>query len=207
MPFKFATSSPLLALAMIVCAATAMADERHINDKASDAEPLEVGATVPEASLLTLEGDQTKLRTALDQKPTVIVFFRGAWCPFCTKHLASLGKVLPELNKRGYQVIAISPDTPAAVKKLPETEGVTYYSDPRIEAAARFGLAFRLDSATSKRYKGFGIEVQPIEGIEGDILPVPAVFIVDKTGAITFVHAEEDYKKRLSAEKILEAAR
>jgi peroxiredoxin len=201
-------SVTLLALTLTTCFCftQTMADERHVSDSAAQAQPLKVGQTAPNASLLALAGKEMTLREALADKPTVIVFFRGAWCPFCTKHLASLGQVLPQLQKRGYQVIAISPDTPAAMKKLPATEGVTYYSDPRIEAAARFGLAFRLDAATSRRYQGFGIKVQPIEGIAGNILPVPAVFILDKTGEITFVHAEADYKKRLSAEKILKAA-
>lgn len=204
---KFASTTTAMLTVVLLLTTVASADERHINDSAADASPLKVGQSSPNASLLTLEGKETTLRKALNGQPTVIVFFRGVWCPFCTKHLASLSKVLPELKERGYQVMAISPDTPAAMQKISQNDGVLYYSDPRIEAAARYGLAFRLDDATSKRYDGFGIKIQPIEGLAGNILPVPAVFVLDKQGKITFAHYDPDYKQRLSAEKILEAAK
>jgi len=198
---------PAAILLAAALAATAAADERHVSESAADAEPLKVGQTSPNAKLLTLDGKETTLREALAGKPTVMVFFRGAWCPFCTRHLASLSSVLPTLKERGYQVIAVSPDTPAAMKKIEGPADVTYYSDPRIEAAARYGLAFRLDEKTSQRYQGFGIKIQPVEGIAGNILPVPAVFILDADGKIVFAHAEPDYKQRLAADEILEAAK
>lgn len=195
------------AIMLAAAAATANADERHVSDSAADAKPLEVGQSTPNARLLTADSKEIALRDVTAGKPTVIVFFRGAWCPFCTRHLASLSSVLPKLKERGYQVIAISPDTPEAMKKIEGPADVAYYSDPLIEAASRYGLAFRLDEKTSQRYKGFGIKIQPIDGIAGDILPVPAVFILNDKGEIVFAHANADYRKRLSADEILEAAK
>ena len=41
--------------------------------------PLLVGATVPELSLLTRNGDPFDLNAALAEKPTILIFYRGNW--------------------------------------------------------------------------------------------------------------------------------
>jgi len=185
------------------------ASKQKVFDSAAIVKPLAVGAKVPAAELQTLDGQQTTLAKVLSGEPTVLIFFRGGWCPYCNRHLASLAKTLPELKSRGYQVVAISPDTAASMKQAAKKHQLelTLLSDSDAEAMRRFGLAFRLDDKTLKRYGEFGIRLQSFTDIEGKVLPVPAVFLIDKQGVISFAHHDADYKQRLSAEKILEAAR
>ena len=70
-------------------------------------------------------------------------------------------------------------------------------------ATKTFGLAFTVDDATITKYKGFGIDLKKASGHDHHALPVPAVYIVDKSGKITFAHSNPDYKKRLDIETIL----
>ncbi|MES1147437.1 MAG: redoxin domain-containing protein, partial [bacterium] len=66
---------------------------------AAEAVPLKKGVKAPEATLTTLEGKSIKLSKALHGKRTVLVFYRGGWCPFCNAHLAELGKAEESFEK------------------------------------------------------------------------------------------------------------
>lgn len=46
---------------------------------ADEIRPLLIGATVPDLTLLTKEGDPFDLNAALAEKPTVLIFYRGSW--------------------------------------------------------------------------------------------------------------------------------
>lgn len=52
--------------------------------------PLAVGDAVPDVTLRTQEGTEVELRNLVAKKPTVLIFYRGGWCPFCTRHLQAL---------------------------------------------------------------------------------------------------------------------
>ena len=41
---------------------------------------------------------------------TLLVFYRGLHCPICAKYLMELGRLVPEFEKRGVKVIALSSD-------------------------------------------------------------------------------------------------
>ena len=70
-------------------------------------------------------------------------------------------------------------------------------------AAKAFGLAFEVDEKTREQLKGFGIDLVEASGKEHYLLPVPAVFVVNQAGKITYVFAEEDYRVRLEPEALL----
>jgi len=78
------------------------------------------------------------------------------------------------------------------------------YSDLDLNAVKAFGLAFRVDDATVKKYKGFGNALESASGRDPHALPIPAVYIVDSTGKIVFAHSDPDYKHRLEPASIIE---
>ncbi|MDA0989497.1 MAG: dienelactone hydrolase family protein [Verrucomicrobia bacterium] len=114
-----------------------------------------------------------------------------------------------ELKKEGYQVVAISPDNLDSVAKAALEKGVDYtlLSDLKMEAIRKFGLAFSLDAETVVKYKGYGIKLLPTPDIDDKILPVPAVFLVDAAGQITYAYTNPDYKQRLDPQELLQVAR
>ncbi|MBS1726372.1 MAG: AhpC/TSA family protein [Armatimonadetes bacterium] len=175
----------------------------------AEAKPLKVGVSIPDSNLKTLDGKATTLKEALGGKPTVLVFYRGGWCPFCNMHLAELGQVQADIIKRGYQIVAISPDTPAELNKTMEKHDLTYklLSDSTAETMKKFGVAFRLDDKTFGMYKDkYHIDLERSSGgMTHHILPVPSVFLVDKSGKIIFAHSNPDYKVRMKGAEILKA--
>jgi peroxiredoxin len=105
--------------------------------------------------------------------------------------LGQLGTIDGELDELGYQIIAISPDTPEKIKTLTANKGYHYrlLSDSKLEMAKAFGIAFQTSDETRKQ------------------LPVPSVFIVNKKGKILFSYVNPQYSVRLQPEVIVAAAR
>jgi peroxiredoxin len=176
---------------------------------AKEVNPVEVGSTAPNVTLTQADGAEVALHDLVAEDPAVLVFYRGGWCPYCNRHLAALGQIEGELRALGYRIHAVSPDKPANVKEAAkEAElGYTLYSDASAEAAKAFGLAFEVDAPTYEKLLGYGIDLEAASGRDHHLLPVPAVFLIDRDARIDFRHYNPDYKERLSGEALLEAAR
>lgn len=171
---------------------------------------LTVGDSVPSVTVRTEEGKAVNLQKVVSEKPTVLIFYRGGWCPFCTRHLKELAGFQEELRNAGLQLIALSIDQPVKLRETPHREELSYrlLSDSDASAAKAFGIAFKVDDATVKKYKeSYQIDLEAAAGRTHHLLPHPAVYVVDRSGKIHFAHVNEDYKKRLEPEKILAAAK
>lgn len=165
--------------------------------------PLKIGEQVPATLVKDIDNKTVNLNSVC-QKPTVLIFFRGGWCPYCKKHLSAIQEAKEEIEKLGYQIIAITPDQ---ISKLPKTIRkkdleYTLLSDSKIEATKAFGLAFKVDDKTIRRYKKFNINLEKWSGEKHNNLPVPAVYIIKK-GEVLFNYVNPNYKHRLKAETLI----
>ena len=174
--------------------------------------PLLNGLTIPAVSLTTADNQTVALKQLVQQKPSVLVFYRGGWCPYCNAQLAALRDITPQLTKLGYQLIAITPDSVASISKsLNDTGGkklnYTLLSDANFAASSAFGLAYYLDDKTAAAYKGkLGSLITTEAGTEKVVLPVPAVYIVNTKGEALFNYVHINFKTRLESELLLKAA-
>ncbi|MBL8068924.1 MAG: AhpC/TSA family protein [Armatimonadetes bacterium] len=196
-----------VACAAVACACAMTADQ--VPTRPEDAKPIPVGSKVPDVKVMDLEGKAVSLK-AIASKPTVVVFYRGGWCPFCNRHLSDLRNAEAGLKEMGFQLVAITPDLPAEITKTMGKDKLDYliYSDSSAEAMKAFGVAFTLDPGTVAMYKdNYKIDLEKSSGQTHHILPVPSVFITNGKGEVKFVHANPDYKVRLTAEEVLQAAR
>ena len=201
----------LLALVLLGGCLSAPANTANqVAPSAQDAEPIGVGTDAPDAGLRDLEGKDVTLHAIIAGKPTVLIFYRGSWCPYCNAHLSDLVTVEEELRSLGYQIVAISPDRPEELNRMTAAGHLDYrlFSDPQAEAMKKFGVAYRLDDATVTNYKQkHNVDLERSSGQTHHILPVPAVFILDRTGKIVFVHADPDYTVRMKGAEVLAAAK
>lgn len=194
------------ATAVAAFAVAALAESpAQIFPSAEDVEPLKVGDSIPSVMVKTLEGESIDVRDLATRQATVTIFYRGGWCPYCNTHLKELKEAMDGLEGLGYQVLAISADVPEKLMETKEKEELPYVllSDSSMDAAAAFGIAFQLDAATVEKYKGYGLDLSASEWR----LPVPSVFVNRADGVITYVHADPNYKKRLSAAGVFDAAK
>lgn len=170
---------------------------------------LAVGEKAPEAGLLDREGKAVAMADLIRQGPVVVIFYRGGWCPFCTKHLSAWSAKLDELKAMGATVVAISPEKPEALAKTTEKTHVAYtlLCDPRMEAARGFKLAFDLDEKTITKYKGYGIDLGASNAVGSWTLPHPATFVIDTEGVVRYASANQDYTKRADPSDAIEVIR
>ena len=149
------------------------------------------------------------LRDVVSEKPTIFVFYRGGWCPYCNRHLADLKKVEDEISELGYQIMAISADRPDLLNQTATKNDLSYslLSDASMEATKAFGLAFKVDDATVEQYKSYGIDIEADSGYKHHILPAPAVYLVNTKGEIKFNYVNPNYKERIDGGILVAAAK
>lgn len=171
--------------------------------------PVLLSMPVPEVSLLTVEGKSVSLKSQLNGKPTVIVFYRGGWCPYCSLQLGGLKKIKIQLDKLGMQLIAVSPDRPEALKASLNTAELDYtlLSDSKSDAIKAFGIGYVVDAKTLKQLKSYNIDLEKASGETHHMLPVPSIFIADGEAKLQFSYVNPDYTARLPESVILEAAK
>ena len=174
------------------------------------AAPLGQGDPVPDVTLRTEQDQEVKLRALVQEKPTVLIFYRGGWCPFCTRHLSALVEIQDDLEAAGVQMLAISIDQPSKIKQTPKRDSMHYtlLSDSDALAAEAFGIAFTVPDDLVKKYKDeYGIDLEAASGRTHHKLPHPSVFVVNPKGVIQYAHVNEDYKVRLEPQQVLAASR
>ncbi len=78
--------------------------------------PLLVGDSIPELELQTAGGKAFDLKQAVAKQLTILIFYRGGWCPYCNLQLGQIQTIEMQLRQLGYQILAISPDRPEKLK-------------------------------------------------------------------------------------------
>lgn len=196
----------LTVVAIVAIPQSAHAKLPGVASSAEATNPLKAGQKLPDVSVKNEDGKSVPLSTYHQDSPLVIVFYRGSWCPICTRHFQELLQSYPEIKKLGASVIAISPDTvensAANAKQLDLP--FPLLSDSDLTAARKFGIAFKVDDATLTKYQGYGINLKKASGQDHESLPVPAVYIVDQSGKVVFAHSNPNYRERLESNRIVE---
>jgi len=167
---------------------------------------LMAGAKAPMFSGVDQNGKTVNLKDALKAHRSVVVFFyRGQWCPYCNKHIKELQDSLQMLTSKDAYVIGVTPETKEnidkTIKKTSAGFSIVQDKDDRIMKA--YGVNFMMDDATFTKYKGYGINLETNNGNNRHTLPVPATYIIDKSGKIKYIHFDPDYKKRASVKLLL----
>lgn len=184
--------------------------DSEIPTTSSAVKPIGVGAFVPQAMAYTPDGSAVNVKDLVTSKPTILIFYRGGWCPFCNTQLGKLATIQGELQTLGYQLVAISPDAPEFLKPTADKAkaGYTLLSDSSAEAIKAFRLAYRMpDDQVEKYLNRFKLDLeQRAGGKKHHLLPVPAAYVVDATGRIRYVYSNADYTKRVDTAELLAEA-
>lgn len=185
-------------------------DRTQIAESAENVTPLLIGQSAPNSKLQTVDGDPVSLKALTMEKPTVLIFYRGGWCPYCNRQLAGLKDIEGPLDELGYQILAISPETPAQLQqqKLQTKFTVRLLADPELEAISGFGIGFYVPDETRTKYKSnWDINLNNEKATGRAVLPAPAVFILDTAGKVVFSYVNPNIKTRLSPELLYQAAK
>ena len=156
-------------------------------NEAKRGEPVGVGEEAPDFTLEDMQGNQVTLSAARGKAPTVLVFYRGYWCPFCARQLSELRSLL-KVNEQ-IRLLAVSVDDHEKTKQLVE----------KIAADGNGPVNYpMLSDPGHKIIDAYGLHDPAYDGKKFDGIPHPAVYVIDKNGRVVWARVESDYKVRPS---------
>tara|TARA_B110000091_G_scaffold152148_1_gene161976 strand:+ start:158 stop:808 length:651 start_codon:yes stop_codon:yes gene_type:complete len=166
---------------------------QHIKDNA-----LQIGQKVENFSLANHNGENIELADLLKKGPVIISFYRGGWCPYCNLELKALNDYLPQFKTQNAQLIAISPQLPDETLSTAQKNDLEFdvLCDVSNKVAEQFGLLFTLDERIQALYTQFGIDFEHYYGDKSFKLPLPATYVINQKGVITYAFLSEDYTLR-----------
>lgn len=182
--------------------ATAELRKKHVATKSP-----KVGEKLPLFTLPNAKGEKVSLESLLAKGPVILTFYRGSWCPYCNLQLRAYQRALPDFQKAGAQLVAVSPDKPEKAYETAMAEKLEFpvLSDDKNQVARKLGLVFTVPAKLKKLYKEFGIDLSANQGNDLWELPVPATYVVRPDRTIAYAFVDLDYKKRADPADILAA--
>jgi len=168
-------------------------------------EGLFINSKAPDFKVADQSGVEVALKDLRKKGPVVVIFYQGNWSPYCSRELKRFQDSLNLLTERGARVVAISPEGAAGVAKTIEKTGAVFpiLTDADMKISKSYQVAYAVDDRTLGRYKNSGIDLLELNGQKQAQLPVPAVYVVNKEGSVTYRYFEADTKKRVSVQEIL----
>ena len=170
---------------------------------------LKAGDHAPAFALNDPDGHPVSSADLLANGALVVSFYRGVWCPYCNMELQALQAALPEFQKLGASLVAISPQTAVNSRKsVRQNElGFPILSDTHNDVAAAFGLRFELPEYLVDLYKGLKNDLPAFNGDPSWTLPMPARYVIGQNGTILYAEVNPDYTRRPEPEDMLPALR
>jgi len=169
------------------------------------ANSLAVGSKAPD---FTLPDQNDRLISSTDllaKGRLVLCFFRGRWDPFCCGQLEAMNRILPEIDRAGASLAAISPQTTKQAFFMADQHHLRFplLRDATNQIARQFGLVYRVPDEQQAIYRRAFINLPFANGDESWELPIPATYILDRNRTILYASANEDYTERPEPAEIL----
>jgi len=139
-----------------------------------------IGVIAPDFLLPNQYGNSVKLSDYYGKRHVLLIFVRGDWCPYCHMIMRTYMKESDKFKERNIMLIAIGPDPVGINREMAQKLGLDYevLSDDKMKVAQEYGIRlpdFELMSAT-KHDEG---------------MPLPASFLIDKTGTVVYTSRTE----------------
>ena len=166
------------------------------------------GTVIADADLLDAHGAATSLYAATGDAASVVVFYRGAWCPYCNIALATYqAQLLPQLTGRGVRLLAISPQAPDGSLSMREKNELAFgvLSDPGNVLAARLGILTGPSDEARAAQLQLGLDLTRVNADATVVLPMPATVILDARHMLRWIDVHPDYSTRSEPRQILNA--
>jgi peroxiredoxin len=169
-------------------------------------EGLFINSKAPDFKAKDQNGQEVHLKDILKKGKVVLIFYRGQWSVECTKYLKKLEDSLQLIKDKGATLIAVTPELPENITKTIEKTKADYsiLYDEDLKIMKAYDVEFEVPENILERYHNSGIKIDENNGKKnGNFLPVPATYVIDKQSNITYRFFQPDYKKRASVKEIL----
>ena len=194
-------------LGMIPAEVLKTMDQAMIDLKATGIEDraLKAGDMMVDFELPNQHGEQRRLSTYLAESPVVLNVYRGGWCPFCNMEMKAFHDALPDIESRGARLVGLTPETPDKALLTAERNelAIDILSDSGNRVSEQIGLVFELPEVLRPIYEKFGTDIPAYNGDDSFKLPVPATYIIARSGVIAHAYVNVDYTFRMEPAEII----
>ena len=169
---------------------------------------IKLGEKAPSFELPNSQGKAMALADLLAKGALVLTFYRGSWCPYCNLQLRALQARLEDIHKLGATLVAISPQIPDGSMTLDEMSKMDFVvlSDQDAKVAAQYGIAWEVPEFLVEHMRvDRKLNLETINNGNGSVLPIPATFVLDRDGVVTWRYVDVDYRTRSEPDDIIEA--
>ncbi|HEY3326689.1 MAG TPA: redoxin domain-containing protein [Novimethylophilus sp.] len=158
---------------------------------------LKVGSTLPNFTVRNASGAAVTSAQLAD-KPAILIFFRGNWCPLCMAQIKELVSRYKDISALGVRVALISPQPHSNTEALAKKYGVNFdfLTDEENAAARALGI---------EQAHGLPMGMQMM-GYDSETV-LPTVIITDKNGKVIWTHETDNYRIRPEPDVYLEVLR
>jgi peroxiredoxin len=183
--------------------------ERHTDElraPGANLHPRKAGDVAPAFALKDLDGNLISSAELLARGPLVVSFYRGTWCPFCNEELKALNESYEDFRRLGASLVAITPQSAASANAYRSDHGIAFpmLVDPNADVAERFGLAYSFPEYLSELYRNvFQNDLARVNDAGTWRLPIPARYVIDRSGTIVNAEVNADYRYRPDPEATL----
>jgi peroxiredoxin len=175
-------------------------------EKTSSPHGLKVGDKAPDFTGYDQNGKQVELKKILENGPVILFFYRGKWCPVCSRYLNNYQDSLKVLTDQGFNVLAITPESIENVEQTVTLHHLTFtvIYDCQEKIMKDYDVMFNVTRAYQEKIKSsLSIDIAENNGRDAARLPVPATYIINRDGIIVAVQFDPDYTKRATVKWML----
>ncbi|MBW7883858.1 MAG: AhpC/TSA family protein [Caldilineaceae bacterium] len=167
---------------------------------------LKAGESAPDFTLPNATGGEVHLADLLARGPVVLTFYRGEWCPWCNLTLRAYQAALPEFQRYGAQLVAISPQTPDNSLASATNKELTYpvLSDAGNSVARQYRLVYKFSDELKEATLKLGVDLQQFNGDDRWELPLAGTFVIGQDGKVKNAFVDASFMKRMEPSAILE---
>jgi peroxiredoxin len=167
---------------------------------------LKSGEPAPKFSAVDNSGKTISLKILLkSHKAVVLFFYRGQWCPYCNKQIKELQDSLQLLTGKDAYVVGVTPETRENINKTIDKTHASFsiIQDKGYTIMKAYQVNYTVDAELLGKLKNYGVDLEKNNGNTDHVLPVPATYVINQSGKITYVHFDKDYTKRASVKSIM----
>ena len=144
----------------------------------------------PDFTATDQHGQELNLAELRRKGPVVLIFYRGLWCPACQQHLGELQASLNQFVEKGASVVAVTPElTESTVANVPtQSTSISIVHDQGYRIMESYQVGYQLGKGSQRLFGVMGIDLEAANGNSQNTLPIPALFVINQAGEITFAY-------------------
>ncbi len=169
---------------------------------------IRAGDHAPSFRLEDLHGGSVALVDLIARGPLVISFYRGLWCDYCDGALEALGRIDAEIRAAGATQVAIGPPPGGdEQRRLLGALPMPSLVDRGLRVSSAYALTITLPDALRQYYAGLGYVPLTPPNRGRWLVPIPATYVVERSGRIAVAAIDIDYRSRLEPARLVSALR